>query len=49
VSMDCLRGKSADALSHDNMFASLLGLADIVTEVRDPALDLTAGCRPSES
>jgi len=45
VSMTCLQQKSADALSHDNMFSSILGLSDIVTEVRDPSLDLTHDCR----
>ena len=46
---DCLTAKSAETLSHDNMFSSILGLADIETTVRDPALDITAGCRANQS
>lgn len=49
VSMACLSRKSAEPLSHDNIFSSILGLADIVTEVRNPALDLTSDCRKTES
>ena len=45
VSMDCVRQKSALPLSHDNMFSSILGLADVQTTVIDPSLDLTKGCR----
>jgi lipid A ethanolaminephosphotransferase len=45
VSMACLREKAGQPLSHDNMFSSILGLADIKTSVIDPDLDLTAGCR----
>lgn len=41
----CLDARKADTLSHDNMFATVLGMLDIQTEARDPALDLTADCR----
>jgi len=34
------------ALSHDWIFHTVLGLADVATNVRDPALDLTALCAP---
>ena len=46
VSRDCIAAKAAQPTSHDALFHSVLGLLDIQTEVRDPALDLTADCRP---
>ena len=44
VSVDCLRQRSGQALSHDNVFHSVLGLMDVKTAVHDPALDLYAPC-----
>lgn len=41
----CLRDKADNALSHDNLFHSLLGMLDIQTVARDPDLDLFASCR----
>ena len=46
VTTDCLAPLRDAALSHDNLFSTVLGLLDIQTTMRDPALDLTAGCRP---
>ena len=40
----CLRKRHADALSHDNIFHSMLGLAGVETAVHNPALDMSAGC-----
>jgi len=40
----CLRKRHADALSHDNVFHSMLGLAGVKTAVLNPALDMSAGC-----
>ena len=42
---DCLHSVAQAETSHDNLFSSVLGLLDITTEARDPALDLTATCR----
>jgi lipid A ethanolaminephosphotransferase len=42
---DCVGKLAASPLSQDNMFSSILGLADVQTAVRLPALDITAGCR----
>jgi lipid A ethanolaminephosphotransferase len=42
----CLRARSAEALSHDNLFHSLLGVLDIATKAYDARLDLFAPCRP---
>ena len=42
----CIRAKSTLPASHDNIFHTILGMMDITTTVRDPALDLTTGCRP---
>ncbi len=41
----CLARAKDAALSHDNLFPTVLGMLDVVTSVRDPALDLTEGCR----
>lgn len=43
----CLQQRRVQELAHDNVFHSLLGLLDIRTSVRDPALDLTAPCAVS--
>ena len=40
----CVRQRAATPLSHDNFFHSVLGLADVTTGVRKPALDLFEGC-----
>lgn len=41
----CLAAKAESALSHDNLFSSVLGLLNVETKVKDQALDLTSGCR----
>lgn len=46
LTKDCLDPRRDEALSHDNLFSTVLGMLDIQTSVRDPALDLTRGCRP---
>lgn len=45
VDVRCLRGKSQAALSHDNLFHSVLGLLDVETRAYQPALDIFDGCR----
>ena len=45
----CLASRTGESVSHDNMFSTVLGMMDIVTSVRDDALDLTQDCRPQES
>jgi lipid A ethanolaminephosphotransferase len=45
VDVTCLRGKSHDALSHDNLFHSVLGLMDVTTSAYLPGRDIFAGCR----
>lgn len=45
----CLAAKGADAVSHDNLFHSVLGLMDIQTGVRSDDLDLVASCRKTEA
>lgn len=44
----CLADKARDALSHDNLFHSVLGMLDISTQVHDPALDIFATCRTGQ-
>lgn len=41
----CIAARSETALSHDNLFHTVLGLMDVETSVRNDRLDLTAGCR----
>ncbi|WP_137111631.1 phosphoethanolamine transferase [Rhodobacter sp. SY28-1] len=45
IDPDCLKDKAADPVSHDNMFSTVLGMVDVTTEARDPALDLAGTCR----
>ncbi len=44
VTMACLQKQKEVALTHDNLFHSVLGLLDIHTSVYRPALDLFATC-----
>jgi lipid A ethanolaminephosphotransferase len=45
VSARCLGARRDDALSHDNVFHTVLGLMDVQTEVYKPERDLFADCR----
>lgn len=47
IDINCLKQQRERALTHDYVFSTLLGLLDLDTSVRDPAFDLTAGCRPA--
>lgn len=40
----CLQAQSGKALSHDNLFHSVLGLAQVSTRLAKPELDLFAAC-----
>lgn len=42
--MSCLQSQSDKALSHDHLFHSMLGLAQVDTRVAKPELDLFAAC-----
>ncbi len=44
VKAGCLRGRAAMPLSHDHLFHSVLGLMDVTTGVRQPALNLFSPC-----
>ncbi|WP_229722786.1 phosphoethanolamine transferase [Xylophilus rhododendri] len=41
----CLRKRRDEALSHDNLYPSVLGLMDVTTPTYKPALDAFAPCR----
>ncbi len=43
----CIANKSADVLSHDHLFSSVLGLLAIQTEVHDSKMDIFASCQSS--
>lgn len=45
ISRDCLANKTHDAVSHDNLFSSILGMLQIKSRYYDPAYDLSASCR----
>jgi lipid A ethanolaminephosphotransferase len=45
--MACLQGQSAKALTHDNLFHSMLGLSQVKTGLAKPDLDLFAACSGS--
>lgn len=45
VDQRCLSKKQTDALSHDHLFSSLLGLLEIQTDIYDPNLDIFASCQ----
>jgi len=45
VSTACLRQKSGQPYSHDHLFHTVLGLTDVATRIRQPALDIAADCR----
>ena len=45
----CLKDKRADALSHDNLFHSVLGAMQVETKVYNPLLDITHSCRKPDA
>jgi lipid A ethanolaminephosphotransferase len=45
----CLRGTSNAALSHDNLFHSMLGLLHVQSSEYQPQLDMFAACRQTAS
>lgn len=49
VASDCLKTVAQSPVSQDNFFHTVLGLMDVKTTVRNPALDLTATCRQDEA
>ena len=47
LAMPCLRSKASQPYSHDHLFHTVLGLADVETTAHSTALDIVAGCRPT--
>lgn len=45
VSMDCVRSRSDQPISHDHFFHTVLGLMDVQTKAHEPALDALLPCR----
>lgn len=45
VDSACLRQRSAEPLSQDNLFHSMVGLLEVRTRAYDPGLDMFANCR----
>jgi lipid A ethanolaminephosphotransferase len=48
LSLDCLRARGAEPISHDHFFHSVLGLMDVNTRAYQPALDALAPCATSQ-
>jgi lipid A ethanolaminephosphotransferase len=46
-SMACLQAQSGKALSHDNLFHSVLGLTQVSTGLAKPELDIFSACSPA--
>jgi lipid A ethanolaminephosphotransferase len=46
-SLDCLKSRHAEPLSHDHLFHSVLGYFGIGTAIYRKDLDLFAPCRPT--
>lgn len=44
---DCLQQRAQQPTAHDHVFPTLLGLLEVQTQVKNPALDLTQGCMGS--
>jgi len=44
IDQACLRARRDQALSHDNVFHSVLGMLDVDTAVRNPKLDIFHAC-----
>ncbi len=47
LSMSCVKAHSHDAVSHDNLYHTVLGALAVRNAVYDPHLDILAGCRAS--
>jgi lipid A ethanolaminephosphotransferase len=45
VDRRCVNDRAGDALSHDNLFHSVLGLLDVQTRVYKSERDIFEGCR----
>jgi lipid A ethanolaminephosphotransferase len=45
----CMRRRAQQAVSHDNLFHSLLGIFSVQTQAYDPGLDVFSGCRTKRS
>ena len=48
VRTNCLRQRSGESLSHDNLFHTVLGLMDVSTGVHNVSLDAVAPCKVQE-
>jgi lipid A ethanolaminephosphotransferase len=45
IDLPCMKRRSATPAAHDHLFHTVLGLVDVKTQLYEPALDLTHGCR----
>jgi lipid A ethanolaminephosphotransferase len=46
LSIGCMRAHAHDAVSHDNLYHTVLGAMAVHDAVYDPSMDLLASCRP---
>jgi len=45
LAVGCVRRHAADAFSHDNLYHTVLGAAEVVNTSYDSTLDMLATCR----
>jgi lipid A ethanolaminephosphotransferase len=45
-SIACVQAQGAKHFSHDNFFHTVLNLANVVTQVSNPKLDILSPCNP---
>ena len=45
INKACVSSKTAQAISHDNLFSSMLGMLSIETQVHDEQLDIFSSCK----
>jgi lipid A ethanolaminephosphotransferase len=45
----CMAGRVGEAVSHDNMFSTVIDMLDVVTVAEDEALDLADSCRKKQA
>ena len=48
INKNCVATKSAEALSHDNLFSSMLGMLSIATQVHNKQLDVFSSCKSTQ-
>ena len=48
INKNCVASRSAEALLHDDLFSSMLGMLSIDTQVHDKQLDIFSSCKSTQ-